>query len=76
MQTSLRADFALIHANKADAFGNLAFSAAARNVNPLMAMAAARTIVEAEAIVPCGALDPENVHLTGAFVDAVVELNN
>ncbi|RVN97656.1 3-oxoadipate CoA-transferase, partial [Sinorhizobium meliloti] len=49
MQTSLRADFALIHANKADAFGNLAFSAAARNFNPLMAMAAARTIVEAEA---------------------------
>ncbi|MGH0224351.1 CoA-transferase [Sinorhizobium meliloti] len=34
-----------IHANKADAFGNLAFSAAARNFNPLMAMAAARTIV-------------------------------
>lgn len=75
VETALRADFALIHANKADAFGNLTFSAAARNFNPIMAMAAGRTIVEAEAIVPFGALEPENVHLTGAFVDAVVELN-
>jgi len=75
VETALRADFALIHANKADAFGNLTFSAAARNFNPLMAMAAGRTIVEAESIVAFGALEPENVHLTGAFVDAVVELN-
>lgn len=75
LETALRADFALVHANKADAFGNLYFSAAARNFNPLMAMAASRTIVEAEAIVPFGTLAPENVHLSGAFVDAVVELN-
>lgn len=75
VEAALRADFALIHANKADAFGNLTFSAAARNFNPLMAMAAGNTIVEAEVIVPFGALAPENVHLTGAFVDALVELN-
>ncbi|WP_221972657.1 MULTISPECIES: CoA transferase subunit A [Rhizobium] len=75
VETALRADFALIHANKADAFGNLTFSATAQNFNPLMAMAAGRTIVEAEAIVPFGALGPDSIHLTGAFVDAVVELN-
>ncbi|MBX5180932.1 CoA transferase subunit A [Rhizobium lentis] len=75
VESALRADFALIHAHKADAFGNLTFSAAARNFNPIMAMAAGKTIVEAEAIVPFGALGPENVHLTGAFVDTVVELN-
>jgi acetate CoA/acetoacetate CoA-transferase alpha subunit len=75
VETALRADFALIHAHKADAFGNLTFSASARNFNPIMAMAASRTIVETEAIVRFGALEPENVHLTGAFVDAVVELN-
>ncbi|MBX4921886.1 MULTISPECIES: CoA transferase subunit A [Rhizobium] len=75
VEHALTADFALIHANKADAFGNLTFSAAARNFNPLMAMAAGRTVIEAEAIVPIGALEPENVHLSGAFVDAVIELS-
>ncbi|TIL60583.1 MAG: CoA transferase subunit A [Mesorhizobium sp.] len=74
LETALRADFALIHAHKADAFGNLSFSASARNFNPLMAMAARQTIVEAEGIVPLGALPPENVHLSGTFVDTVIEL--
>jgi 3-oxoacid CoA-transferase len=37
-----------------------------------MAKAAKLTIIEAEEIVPVGALDPQQVHLPGIYVDRVV----
>jgi acetate CoA/acetoacetate CoA-transferase alpha subunit len=74
LEPSLRADIALIHAATADRAGNLQFARSARNFGPLMAMAADRVIVETEAIVPVGALDPDAVHLPGAFVDHIVVL--
>ncbi len=74
LQTALKADFALLHAEKSDPFGNLLFAATARNFNPLMAMAAGKTIVEAEQVVPFGQIAPDAVHLSGAFVDHVAEL--
>ena len=39
-----------------------------------MAMAADTVIVEAEEIVPLGALAPEHVHTPGPFVDHVVHI--
>ena len=74
LEPALRADIALIHAATADRAGNLQFAKSARNFGPLMAMAADRVIVETEAIVPVGALDPDAVHLPGAFVDHIVVL--
>ena len=74
LEPALRADIALIHAATADRAGNLQFAQSARNFSPLMAMAADRVIVETEAIVPVGALDPDAVHLPGAFVDHIVVL--
>ncbi|MCF7670659.1 CoA transferase subunit A [Bacillus subtilis] len=74
LETALKADFALLHAEKSDPFGNLLFAATARNFNPLMAMAANKTIVEAEQVVPFGQIVPDAVHLSGAFVDHVAEL--
>ena len=74
LETALRADIALIHADRADVFGNLGYAATARNFNPLMAMAAARVVVEAEQVLPLGAIPPETVHTPGPFVDHVVEL--
>jgi len=74
-EPALRADIALIHAAAADRAGNLLFARSARNFCPLMAMAAERVIVETEAIVPIGALDPDTVHLPGAFVDHIVVLD-
>jgi len=74
LEPALRADIALIHAATADRAGNLLFTKSARNFSPLMAMAAERVIVETEAIVPIGSLDPDAVHLPGAFVDHVVVL--
>ena len=72
----LKADFALIKADRADAFGNLTYRLAARNFNPLMCMAAKHTIVQARRVLPCGEIDPEQVITPGIFVDAVIEVRN
>ena len=70
----LKADFALIKAECADPHGNLTYRMAARNFSPLMAMAAAKTIVQASRVVPLGGIDPEHVITPGIFVDTVVEV--
>ncbi|CUK15796.1 Acetate CoA-transferase subunit alpha [Shimia thalassica] len=74
VETALRADFALIHADRADPFGNLTYVATARNFNPLMAMAADCVIAEAETVTPLGELEADAVHTSGVFVDHVAEL--
>jgi acyl CoA:acetate/3-ketoacid CoA transferase alpha subunit len=70
----LKADVALIKAEIADRKGNLTYSKAARNFAPLMAMAAAKTIVQARRIVEPGGIDPEHVVTPGIFVDCIVEV--
>ena len=74
VETALRADAALIHADRADTFGNLDYAATGRNFNPLMAMAAPLVIAEAERVLPLGDLPADDVHTPGPFVDHVVEL--
>jgi len=74
VENALRADVALIHADRADPFGNLTYAATARNFNPLMAMAAKMVIAEVEALGPLGSLSPEAVETPGAFIDHVAEL--
>lgn len=69
LELPLRADFALVKAHKVDPWGNLTYRKAARNFNPIMAMAAKRTIVQAHEAVPLGSLDPENVITPGVYVD-------
>lgn len=73
-EPALRADYALIHAAKADKAGNLIYEKSARNFNPLMATAGRCVIAEAEEIVEIGELDPDQIHTPGAFVDHVVAL--
>jgi 3-oxoacid CoA-transferase subunit A len=68
-------DFALVRAAVGDRHGNLVFHAAARNFNPLAAMAGRVTIAEVERLVEPGQLGPDDVHLPGVFVQRVVELN-
>lgn len=70
----LKADFAIIKARNADTFGNLTYNKAARNFNPLMCMAAAKTIVQVSSVVEAGGLDPEHVVTPGIFVDRIVEV--
>ena len=74
LERPLRADVALLHAAAADPLGNLVYAAAARNFNPLMAMAADHVIAEAERITPPGGLAPETIHTPAPFVDRLVEL--
>lgn len=74
VEPALRANVALIHADRADSFGNLAYVATARNFNPLMAMAADRVIAEAERVLPVGQLCADDVHTPGVFVDHITEL--
>lgn len=72
----LKADFAIIKADIGDAHGNLTYKKAARNFNPLMCMAAAKTIVQVSRVVEIGRIDPEHVVTPGIFVDHVVEVPN
>jgi 3-oxoadipate CoA-transferase, alpha subunit len=75
LEYPLHADYAFIRAWKADAFGNLQFRLAQRNFNPIMAMAARITIVEVENdIVAAGELDPDQIHVSGVYVDRLVRI--
>jgi 3-oxoacid CoA-transferase subunit A len=72
LELPIRGDFALVHAWRADPWGNLAFHEAARNFNPVMATAAKITIAEAEQVVGLGELGPDAIHLPGIYVKRLV----
>ena len=75
LEYPLPADYALIRAWKADKFGNLQFRLSQRNFNPVMAMAATTTIVEVEnEVLEIGELDPDQVHVSGIYVDRIVKI--
>ena len=73
LEVALTADFAIVKAWKGDTEGNLIFKAAARNFNPLMAMAGKITIAEVEELVPAGSLDPNQIHTPGIFVQRIFQ---
>jgi 3-oxoadipate CoA-transferase alpha subunit len=70
----LKADFAIVKAHIGDVHGNLTYNKAGRNFNPLMCMAAAKTIVQVSKIVAAGDIDPEQVITPGIFVNGLVEI--
>lgn len=72
METGLFADLALVKAWKADSKGNLLFRKTARNFNPIAATAAKITVVEVEEMVELGAIDPDQVHTPGIYVDRIL----
>ncbi len=72
LEMPLKADFSLVKAWKADAWGNLVFRKTARNFNPVMCGAAKVTIVEAEEIVPVGELPPDSIHVPSIYVQRLV----
>jgi 3-oxoacid CoA-transferase subunit A len=73
LETALRADFAFVKAWKGDVAGNLIYKGTARNFNTLMAMAGKITVVEVEELVPCGELDPNQIHTPGIFVQRILQ---
>jgi 3-oxoacid CoA-transferase subunit A len=76
LETGLFADYCLVRAHIADEQGNLVFRKTARNFSPMMCAAAQITIVEAETIVPVGALDPDQIHVPGVYVKRLVAVTS
>ncbi|MGR2738909.1 CoA transferase subunit A [Billgrantia sp. Q4P2] len=74
IEPALYADFALVHAERADRYGNLIYRATASNFNPLMAMAADTVIAQAYRVDAPGSLALEAIHTPCAFVSQVVEV--
>jgi 3-oxoacid CoA-transferase len=72
LERAITTDYALVRAQQADEMGNLVFRGGSQNFNVSFAKAARVAIVEAEEIVPVGAIDPEDVDLPGIFVARVV----
>jgi len=73
LEEPIKADVALIFADKADLKGNLQYKGSENNFNQMMAANATTTIVEARHIVEPGAIDPNFVHTPGIFVDYLIK---
>ncbi|WP_030938818.1 MULTISPECIES: 3-oxoacid CoA-transferase subunit A [Streptomyces] len=72
LEYPIKGDYALISAHRSDPMGNLVYRKTARNFGPVMATAAATTVVQVDELVPLGGLDPEAVVTPSIYVDRVV----
>ena len=73
-EKALHGDVALVEAWEADRWGNLTYRKSGRNFNPVMAMGAALTIVQAQHVRALGEIDPDHVHTPGIFVSRVLHV--
>ncbi|MFT0891547.1 CoA transferase subunit A [Pseudochelatococcus sp. G4_1912] len=76
MERALKADLAIVKAQKGDTEGNLIYNKTARNFNPEMATAATITVAEVEELVDVGGIDPDAVHTPGIFVSRIIHGTN
>lgn len=76
LETALTGDFAFVKAWKGDEAGNLVYRRTARNFNPMVAAAGRITIAEVEELVPIGALDPDEIHTPGIYVQRIFQGSN
>lgn len=74
LEHPIRGDVALISAHTADTMGNLVYRKTARNFGPVMATAAATTVVQVQEVVPVGGIDPEVVVTPSIYVDRIVQV--
>ncbi len=72
LERGIKADVALVKAWKADASGNLVYRKTARNFNPLAATCGKIAVAEVEELVSTGAIDPDQVHTPGIYIDRIV----
>jgi len=72
LEMPLRGDFSLVHAWKADTWGNLVFRRTARNFNPMMCAAGRICVAEVEQLVEVGELDPDQIHVPSIYVKRIV----
>jgi acyl CoA:acetate/3-ketoacid CoA transferase alpha subunit len=76
LEKAMKAEVALVKAHKADSKGNLVFRQTARNFNPLIATAAEYVVAEVEEYVEDNYLEPDQIHIPGLFIDAIVLTKN
>jgi 3-oxoacid CoA-transferase A subunit len=72
LETAIKGDLALVRADRADRYGNLAFRYAQANFGPAMATAAALTVAEVRQLAD-EPLGHEQTDLPGIYVDRVLE---
>ncbi len=73
LEEAIRADLSIVKAWKGDRAGNLVYRKTARNFNPMIATCGKVTVAEVEQLLDVGALDPEQVHTPGVYVDRIVQ---
>jgi 3-oxoacid CoA-transferase subunit A len=73
MERGLTADLSIVKAWKGDREGNLVYRKTARNFNPMMATAGKVTVVEIEQLVDVGAIDADQIHTPGIYVDRIFQ---
>ncbi len=73
LEEALQGDFSIAKAWKADRYGNLVFRKTARNFNPMAITAGKISVVEVEEIVAVGELDPDEIHLSGIYVNRLIQ---
>ena len=73
LEKPLRANVALLFAEKADEKGNLSFHGATRNFNTYMGAASDIAIVEAQKVVKVGAMCADEVVVPGVFIDHIID---
>lgn len=71
MEETMKGDFSIVKAQKADRKGNLYYYRTSRNFNEDAILGGKIKIAEVEEIVEDGELDPDMIHTPGIFVDRV-----
>lgn len=74
LEEALYGDVALVEAWMADRWGNLTYRDASRNFNPVCAMAAELTIVQAHHVCDLGQLQANEIVTPGIFVNRVLHV--
>jgi 3-oxoadipate CoA-transferase alpha subunit len=74
LETAIHADFAVLEAWEADRWGNLTYKLSGQNFNPIMAGAAAVTVVQTQHVRELGEIDPDAVKTPGIYVDRVIHV--
>ena len=73
LELGMAADVSIVKAWKGDEQGNLIYRKTARNFNPNAATCGKICVAEVEEVVSVGALDPDEIHTPGIFVNRIIK---
>ncbi|CAN5588934.1 3-oxoacid CoA-transferase subunit B [soil metagenome] len=73
LEPGIKADVSLVKAWKGDKSGNLVYRKTSRNFNPMIATCGKICVAEVEELVEVGALDADQIHTPGIYVDRIMQ---